>query len=36
MEIIALSSMGFSSNCYIVHNGNKAFVVDPSISEKKI
>ncbi len=36
MEIITLSSAGFSSNCYIVHNGNEAFVVDPSISEKKI
>jgi glyoxylase-like metal-dependent hydrolase (beta-lactamase superfamily II) len=36
MEIIALSSTGFSSNCYIVHNGTQAFVVDPSISEKKI
>ena len=36
MEIIALPTMGFSSNCYIVHNGNEAFVIDPSISEKKI
>lgn len=36
MEIIALSVMGFASNCFIVHNGQFAFVVDPSISEKKI
>ena len=36
MEIIALPTMGFASNCYIVHNGKEAFVVDPSISEKKI
>ena len=28
--------MGFTSNCFIVHNGKEAFVVDPSISEKKI
>ena len=36
MEIIALSSTGFASNCYIVHNGCDAFVVDPSISEQNI
>ena len=36
MEIITLPTMGFASNCYIVHNGQEAFVVDPSISEKKI
>ena len=36
MEIIALPTMGFSSNCYVLHNGRDAFVVDPSISEKKI
>lgn len=36
MEIISLPTMGFASNCYIVHNGQEAFVVDPSISEKKI
>lgn len=36
MEIISLPVRGFSSNCYIVHNGTDAFVVDPSISEKKI
>ena len=36
MEIIALQPTGFSSNCYIIHNGTKAFVVDPSISERKI
>lgn len=36
MEIIALSVMGFASNCFIVHDGQVAFVVDPSISEKKI
>ncbi len=36
MEIISLPTIGFTSNCYIVHNGNEAFVVDPSISEKKI
>ena len=36
MEIIALSITGFASNCFIVHNGKDAFVVDPSISEKKI
>ena len=36
MEIIALKVSGFSSNCFIVHNGVDAFVVDPSISEKNI
>lgn len=36
MEIIALQPTGFSSNCYIIHNGTKAFVVDPSISERKV
>ncbi len=36
MEIISLPTIGFTSNCYIVHNGKEAFVVDPSISEKKI
>lgn len=36
MEIISLPTVGFTSNCYIVHNGKDAFVVDPSISEKKI
>ena len=36
MEIITLRTMGFASNCYIIHNGKDAFVVDPSISEKKI
>ena len=36
MEIISLPTTGFSSNCYIIHNGKEAFVVDPSISEKTI
>lgn len=36
MEIITLRTIGFASNCYIIHNGKDAFVVDPSISEKKI
>lgn len=36
MEIIALKVSSFSSNCFIVHNGVDAFVVDPSISEKNI
>lgn len=36
MEIISLPTVGFTSNCYIVHNGKDAFVVDPSISENKI
>ena len=36
MEIISLPTVGFTSNCFIVHNGKEAFVVDPSISEKKI
>ena len=36
MEIISLPTMGFASNCYLVHNGLDAFVIDPSISEKKI
>lgn len=36
MEIIALAPTGFASNCFIVHNGKEAFVVDPSISEKQI
>ena len=36
MEIISLPTIGFTSNCYVIHNGKEAFVVDPSISEKKI
>ena len=36
MEIISLPTIGFTSNCYIVHNGKEAFVIDSSISEKKI
>lgn len=36
MEIIALAPIGFASNCYIVRSEQDAFVVDPSISEKKI
>lgn len=36
MEIIALKPTGFSSNCFIIHSGKQAFVVDPSISEDKI
>ena len=36
MEIISLSVTGFESNCFIVHNGAEAFVVDPSTSEQKI
>ena len=36
MEIIALKPTGFSSNCYIIHNGREAFVVDPSIGENQI
>ena len=36
MEIISLSVSGFESNCFIVHNGAEAFVVDPSTSEQKI
>lgn len=36
MEIIPLPTVGFASNCYIVHNEIEAFVIDPSISEKKI
>lgn len=36
MEIISLSVTGFESNCFIVHNGTDAFVIDPSTSEQKI
>lgn len=36
MEIIALKPTGFTSNCFIVHNGKDAFVVDPSVSENQI
>ena len=36
MEIISMPTMGFASNCYIIHNGKDAFVCDPSISEKMI
>ena len=36
MEIISLSVTGFESNCFIVHNGAEAFVIDPSTSEQKI
>ena len=36
MEIISMPTVGFASNCYIIHNGKDAFVCDPSISEKKI
>lgn len=36
MEIITLNPTGFASNCYIVHNGKEALVVDPSINENTI
>lgn len=36
MEIISLKPTGFSSNCFVLHNGCEAFVIDPSISEKRI
>ena len=36
MEIITLPIIGFASNCFILHNGSEAFVIDPSISAKKI
>lgn len=36
MEIISLEPTGFASNCFILHNGREAFVIDPSISEKRI
>lgn len=36
MEIIALKSVGFSSNCFIIQSAADAFVIDPSISEKQI
>ena len=36
MEVISLSVTGFESNCFIVHNGAEAFVIDPSTSEQKI
>ena len=36
MELISLSVTGFESNCFIIHNGADAFVVDPSTSEQKI
>ena len=36
MEIITLSPTGFASNCFILHSAGEAFVIDPSISEKRI
>lgn len=36
MEIIAIKPTGFSSNCFILHSGGEAFVIDPSVSELKI
>ena len=36
MEIISLPTIGFTSNCYILHNGKEAFVIDSSISGKMI
>jgi len=36
MEIISLPVKGFESNCYIVHNGKDAFVIDPSVSEENV
>ena len=36
MEIIALKPIGFYSNCFIIKSDSFAFVVDPSISEKKV
>ena len=36
MEIIALKPTGFSSNCFMIKSGSEAFVVDPSINEKRI
>ena len=36
MEIITLPTVGFTSNCFILHCGSEAFVIDPSISKNKI
>ena len=36
MEVITLFPDGFASNCYIIHNGTEAFVIDPSVPCKKI
>ena len=36
MEIITLFPDGFASNCYIIHNGKEAYVVDPSVPCERI
>ena len=36
MEVITLFPDGFASNCYIVHNGKDAYVIDPSLSCDRI
>ena len=36
MEIISLPVKGFQSNCYVVHNGKDAFVIDPSVDEENV
>lgn len=36
MEIIAIKPTGFSSNCFILHSGGEAFVIDPSVSELRV
>ena len=36
METIVLQPIGFSSNCYIIHDGQSALVIDPSVSERRV
>ena len=36
METIVLRSMEFSSNCFIVHDGGEALVIDPVVSANRV
>lgn len=36
MEIIELGAIGYASNCYIIHSGADAYIVDPTAEVEKI
>ncbi len=36
MEIIELCSLGYASNCYIIHSGADAYIVDPTARVEQI
>lgn len=36
MEIIELGAIGYASNCYIIHSGEDAYIIDPTAGVEKI